>query len=77
MDIGSMHFIHILVYTSQVLISAEFREMSGDEFKDRYLASLDNALKESSIRSRLVVDYLYPFEDAINRNKLSKSTLMK
>ena len=66
-DIGNTPFMRVLVYTSRALISAEFREMSSDEFTDRYLAPLDNALRESSIRSRLLAeDYRYPLGDAMH-----------
>ena len=66
-DIGNTPFMPILVYTSRALITAEFREMSSDEFKDRYLAPLDNALRESNIRSRLLAeDYRYPLGDAMH-----------
>lgn len=44
-DLGNMSSMAILVYISRALITAEFREISSDEFKDRYLALLDNALK--------------------------------
>lgn len=55
------------MYTNRALITAEFREMSSNEFKDMYLAPLDNALRESSIRSRLLVeDYRYPSGDAMH-----------
>ena len=57
--------MRVLVYTSRALITAEFKEMSSDEFTDRYLAPLDNALRESSIRSRILTeDYRYPLGDA-------------
>ena len=66
-DIGNTPFMPILVYISRALITAEFREMSSNEFKDRYLAPLDNALRVSSIRRRLLSeDYRYPLGDAMH-----------
>ncbi|CUM49798.1 unnamed protein product [Debaryomyces tyrocola] len=54
----------ILVYISRALITAEFRAMDSDDFKDRYLAPLDSALRKSDIRSRpLVQEYNYPLGD--------------
>ena len=65
--LGNMPSIPIVVYTSRALITAEFREMSSDDFKETYLAPLDNALKESSIRSRpLAQEYTYPLGDAMH-----------
>ncbi|CUM57506.1 unnamed protein product [Debaryomyces tyrocola] len=65
--LGNMPSIPILVYTSQALITAEFRKMSSDDFKDRYLAPLDSALKESNIcRRPLAQEYAYPLGDAIH-----------
>ncbi|CUM57497.1 unnamed protein product [Debaryomyces tyrocola] len=65
--LGSMPSIPILVYTSRALITAEFRKMSSDDFKDRYLAPLDSALKESNIcRRPLAQEYTYPRGDAVH-----------
>ena len=65
--LGNMPSIPILVYTSRALITAEFREMSSDDFKDRFLAPLDSAIRESSIRRRLITeDYRYPLGDAMH-----------
>ncbi|CUM57513.1 unnamed protein product [Debaryomyces tyrocola] len=66
-DVGNRPFMAILAYTSRALVTAEFREMSSDEFKGTYLAPLDNALRESGIRSRLLAeDYRYPLGDAMH-----------
>ena len=66
-DIGNLPSIPILVYTSRALITAEFREISSDEFKDRYLSPLDITLRESSIKRPLLLEaYDYPLGDAIN-----------
>lgn len=60
-----MPSMSILVYTSRALINAEFREMNNDEFKETYLAPLDNALRESRIsRLPLTQEYAYPLGDA-------------
>ena len=65
--LGNMPSIPIVVYTSRALITAEFREMSSDDFKDRYLAPLDIALKESNIcRRPLAQEYAYPRGDAMH-----------
>jgi len=66
-DIGNMPFMRILVYTSCALISAEFREMSSDEFNEVYLAPLDNALRESNLSDDyLFKRYRYPLGDAMH-----------
>lgn len=57
------------MYTSRALTNAKFKEMNSDEFKEKetHLAPLDNALRESNIRSRLLAeDYRYPLEDAMH-----------
>ena len=60
-DLGNMPSIPIVVYTSRALITAEFREMSSDDFKEAYLAPLDSVIRESCIRSLpLVRQYKYP-----------------
>ena len=65
--LGNMPSIPIVVYTSRALITAEFREMSSDDFKDSYLAPLDIALKESNIcRRPLAQEYAYPRGDAMH-----------
>ncbi|CAG86562.1 DEHA2D00242p [Debaryomyces hansenii CBS767] len=62
-----MPFMPILVYTSRAFITADFREMSSDEFKERYLAPLDKALRESNLSDDyLSKKYRYPFGDAIH-----------
>lgn len=66
-DVGNMPFMPILVYTSRAFITADFREMSSDEFKERYLAPLDKALRESNLSDDyLSKKYRYPFGDAIH-----------
>jgi hypothetical protein len=61
-----MPSIPIVVYTSRALITAEFREMSSDDLKDRYLAPLDSAIRESNIcRLPLAREYAYPLGDAM------------
>lgn len=66
-DLGNMPSIPVLVYTSRALITAEFREMSSDDFKEIYLAPLDNALRESNVKSLpLEHQYKYPLGDAMH-----------
>lgn len=36
-DVGNISSISVLGYTSRALVTAEFREISSDAFKDRYL----------------------------------------
>ena len=61
--LGHMPFIPLLIYVSDLLMKAEFKEISSDEFKGIYLAPLDNALKESDIRCPPLPDYfVYPRE---------------
>ncbi|CUM53631.1 unnamed protein product [Debaryomyces tyrocola] len=65
--LGNMPSISILVYTSRALITAEFREMSSDDFKDRYLALLDSAIRGSNISIPLLAQaYAYPLGDAMH-----------
>ncbi|CUM57426.1 unnamed protein product [Debaryomyces tyrocola] len=53
------------VYITDALMTADFREMSSDEFKERYLAPLDTTIRESSIKIQLLLDeYAYPLGDA-------------
>ena len=68
--VGNMPFMPILVYISRALITAEFREISSDEFKERYLAQLDKALRESYLSDDyLSKKYRYPLGDAMNREQ--------
>ena len=72
--LGNMPSIPIVVYSSRALIIAEFREMSSDDFKDRYLAPLDKALKESNICNPLLArNMLTHWEMQCIWNKLSKN----
>ena len=68
-------FIPALVYVTNSIITAEFSEMSSDEFKTTYLAPLHNTLRVSNIsRDYLLKEYDYPFgdpsiaEDGVQRN---------
>lgn len=77
-DLGNMSSMAILVYISRALITAGFREISSDEFKDRYLALLDNAIKVSSIKRRPLLDeYAYPLGDPMNVEQAIQEYLMK
>ena len=65
--LGNMPSIPIVVYSSRALITAEFREMSSDDFKETYLAPLDKALEESNISIPLLAPaYPYPLGDAMH-----------
>lgn len=67
-DIGHMPFMPILVYTSRALITADLKEVSSHDFKDRYLVPLDNHISESNISGQLLTeDYRYTLGDAMNR----------
>lgn len=69
--LGNMPSIPIVVYTSRALITAEFREMSSDDFKETYLAPLDSVLRESNIcRLPLAREYAYPRGDAVHMSTL-------
>ncbi|CUM68572.1 uncharacterized protein PRCAT00006299001 [Priceomyces carsonii] len=60
-----MPLMSLLVYVTDALTTAEFREISSDGFKERYLAPLDAALKRSNIEIPLLASaYAYPFGDA-------------
>ena len=55
-----------LFYVTNALIRAEFREMGSEEFKERYLAPLDEALKLSSLAGDILSrKYSYPLGDAM------------
>jgi hypothetical protein len=57
-----------LIYITNALIEAGFREMRSDEFKESYFVQLDNAHDGSSIGCRLLLEaYDYPHRDAINK----------
>lgn len=45
-------YMSFLMSINRASITAEFREMVSDDFKDRFLAPLDSALRESIVRSR-------------------------
>lgn len=66
-DVGRNPCMAILVYTSRLLITTGFKEMSSNYFKDKYLVPLDNKIRESNITTRILEqDYAYPMGDAIN-----------
>ncbi|MDN6749727.1 MAG: DUF3698 domain-containing protein [Staphylococcus equorum] len=64
-SVGAMPLMSLVVYITDALMTAEFREMSSDGFKKNYLAPLDNSLKERDIGDDLLSKkYVYPFGDA-------------
>ena len=66
-SVGAMPLMPILIYITDILMKAEFREMSSVEFKESYLAPLDDALKETNITDEfLSKKYNYPLGDAIH-----------
>ncbi|CUM68456.1 uncharacterized protein PRCAT00006181001, partial [Priceomyces carsonii] len=59
--------IPLLNFVTNLMTTADFKEMTSDEFKTTYLAPLDNALKGSDIKAPLLsMTYRYPFGDATN-----------
>ena len=49
------------------MITAEFSEISSDEFKDTYFAPLDMLIKNSNLNGRfLLSEYYYPLGDAMH-----------
>ncbi|CUM67604.1 uncharacterized protein PRCAT00005304001, partial [Priceomyces carsonii] len=59
--------IPLLNFVTNLMTTADFKEMNSDEFKTSYLAPLDNALKGSDIKAPLLsMTYRYPFGDATN-----------
>lgn len=60
-SLGAKPIMSLLAYITNSLMMAEFREISGDEFKDSYLGPLDNAIKRSDVNFPLLErDYRYP-----------------
>ncbi|CUM67603.1 uncharacterized protein PRCAT00005303001 [Priceomyces carsonii] len=54
--------IPLLNFVTNLMTTADFKEMNSDEFKTSYLAPLDNALKGSDIKAPLLSQtYRYPF----------------
>jgi hypothetical protein len=61
-----MPLTSVVVYITNALMKAEFREMSSDLFNERYFVPLDNAIRELSIQRRPLLDeYVYPSGDAM------------
>ena len=64
-SIGSTTVMLALNYVTKAMMTAEFREISSDEFKNTYLAPLDNVVKDSNLNGRfLLPEYYYPLGDA-------------
>ncbi|MDN5664434.1 MAG: DUF3698 domain-containing protein, partial [Staphylococcus equorum] len=62
---GSTTVMLALNYVTKAMMTAEFREISSDEFKNTYLAPLDNVIKDSNLNGRfLLPEYYYPLGDA-------------
>ncbi|CUM53636.1 unnamed protein product [Debaryomyces tyrocola] len=62
---GSTTVVLALNYVTKAMVTAEFREISSDEFKNTYLAPLDKVIKKANFgRKILAEDYGYPRGDA-------------
>ncbi|CUM48175.1 unnamed protein product [Debaryomyces fabryi] len=62
---GSTTVMLALNYVTKAMMTAEFREISSDEFKNTYLAPLDKVIKDSNLRKELLSrTYDYPLGDA-------------
>lgn len=73
-----MPLMFTLVYITNALIAAGFKEMSSDELKDSYLAPPDDALEDVNISDDfLSKKYKYPFGMLKIGNMISKNILMK
>ena len=59
--------ISVLCYVTKALVTAEFKEMSNDEFKKRYLGPFDEALRLSNLDVHILSrKYSYPLGDAMH-----------
>ncbi|CUM49787.1 unnamed protein product [Debaryomyces tyrocola] len=64
---GSTTVTLALNYVTNAMITAEFREISNDEFKNTYLAPLEKVIKNSNISEDLLSKrYTYPLGDAMH-----------
>lgn len=64
-SVGAMPLMALVVYIADVLMTAEFREITSDEFKNTYFAPLDKAIEKKEFGRRILAeDYGYPFGDA-------------
>lgn len=64
---GSTTVILALNYVTKAMMTAEFREISTDEFKNTYLAPLDEVIKDSNLNKDLLSrTYAYPLGDAMH-----------
>ena len=62
---GSTTVMLALNYVTKAMMTAEFREISSDEFKNTYLAPLDMVIKDSNLSKELLSrTYDYPLGDA-------------
>ena len=62
---GSTTVMLALNYVTKAMMTAEFREISSDKFKNTYLAPLDKVMKDSNLNGRfLLPEYYYPLGDA-------------
>ncbi|CAG89961.2 DEHA2F27368p [Debaryomyces hansenii CBS767] len=62
---GSTTVMSASNYVTKAMMTAEFREISSDEFKITYLAPLDKVIKKTNFGRRIIAeDYGYPLGDA-------------
>ena len=62
---GSTTVMLALNYVTKAMMTAEFREISSDEFKNTYLSPLDKVIKNSNLSEDLLSKrYTYPLGDA-------------
>ena len=62
---GSTTVMLALNYVTKAMMTAEFREISSDEFKSTYMAPLDKVIKNSNLSEDLLLKrYTYPLGDA-------------
>ncbi|KRZ98280.1 uncharacterized protein AC631_05960, partial [Debaryomyces fabryi] len=67
-SIGSIPDLPALYYITNVLVKAEFREISSDEFKCNFFAPLDAAIRVSNILDRFL-SYVYEYPRAQSNNE--------
>ena len=61
---GSKTIMLAVIYITNAMTTAEFREISSDKFKNTYFAPLDKVIKETNFGGRcLAEDYVYHLED--------------
>ena len=67
-SVGSTPDLVALYYITNMMVTAEYREISSNEFKNNFLAPLDTVIRESDIRDR-VLSYMYAYPVAESNNE--------